>query len=100
MDTPLDNLQNLIFDIRGKVSDGENLELNNTMLEVHENDQYLRNELSDLRNELSDLRKRKQQLEEADRKNKRLKLSEERLKLFEEDRDSVLAFLKKTKDTG
>ena len=76
MDTPLDNLQNLIFDIRGKVSDGENLELNNAMLQVHENDQYLRNELSDLRKELSDLRKRKQQFDETDRKNKRLKLSE------------------------
>ena len=74
-ETPLESLQNQIYDLRGKISDGENLNLNNSLLDLHRSQEHTNKMLTtikkrkiELQNENERLKKKSRQLEDKNSK--------------------------------
>ena len=61
--TPLETIQNQIFDIREKISDGENLNLNNSLLDLHRHQEDTNKKILLVKDENDRIKKRLRQFE-------------------------------------
>ena len=62
-ETPLESIQSQIFDIREKISDGENLNLNNSLLDLHRHQEDTNKKILLVKDENERIKKRLRQFE-------------------------------------